>query len=278
MPEPPGRRSNLRIWVAALAIVYLTGAVATALSERPWCDEGWFAEPAWSLVRLGEMSTPTLDNSLQPALESLKRYTYWVFPAYLVTLGGWSWMFGFSLFAARMYSTFWGVVLLAAAVAVLRKLGVRWNWVLLALALMIIDYQFLRRASEVRMDIMCAALGAAAIAFYLNWRERNQLQAMVVSHALCAVGVFTHPMGVLAYVSLLFTQFYFDRSKITFGRLALAALPYLAGMAIWSVYILQSPDDFWAQLAENAANQTTAADLRHPLASQRRQTARAVSR
>lgn len=242
-----------RIWLAALAFVYLAGAVATALTERPWCDEGWFAEPAWNLVRLGEMSTPTLDNSLQPALESLKRYTYWVFPTYLVTLGGWSWVFGFTLFAARMYSTLWGAVLLVGAAAVLRRLGVGWQWVCLALTLLIVDYQFLRRASEVRMDIMCAALGFAAIAFYLGKRERNQLQAMVGSHTLCAVGVLTHPMGVLAYTSLLFTQFYFDRKKIRFTSLALCAVPYLLGMAIWSLYILQSPDDFLAQLGENAA-------------------------
>lgn len=254
MPDSsPGRRLDPRIWLAVLATVYLTGAVATALAERPWCDEGWFAEPAWNLVRLGEMSTPTLDNSSTPALESLKKYTYWVFPGYLVTLGGWSWVFGFSLFAARAYSIFWGGVLLVAAATLLRKLGVRWNWVLLALALMLVDYQFLRRASEVRMDIMCAALGFAAIAFYMTQREQNHLRAMVGSHALCAVGVLTHPMGVLAYASLLFTQVYFDRSRITLGRLAMAATPYLLGMAIWSLYILQSPDDFVAQLGQNAA-------------------------
>ncbi len=255
MPDAPAsrRRFHPRLWLAALAIVYVTGAVATALSERPWCDEGWFAEPAWNLVRLGEMSTPTLDTSLEPALNSLKRHTSWVFPTYLVTLGGWSWVFGFTLFAARMYSTLWGAVLLGAVVAILRKFGVAWRWVFLALALLIVDYQFLRRASEVRMDIMCAALGFAAIAFYLNRRERNQLQAMVGSHALCAVGVLTHPMGVLAYTSLLFTQFYFDRKKIRFTSLALCAVPYLVGMAIWSLYILQAPDDFLAQFAENAA-------------------------
>ena len=254
MPESPwGRLLNPRIGLAALAIVFLAGATATALTERPWCDEAWFAEPAWNLVRLGEMSTPTLDNSLTPALESLNKYTYWVFPTYLVTLGGWSWVFGFSLFAARAYSILWGGVLLGSAATLLRKLGVGWSWVLLALAMLVADYQFLRRASEVRMDIMCAALGVAAIAFYLWRREGNHLQAMVGSHALCAAGAFTHPMGLLAYGSLLFTQIYFDRPKFTLGRLCLAALPYLAGMAIWSLYILQSPDDFMAQLGQNAA-------------------------
>jgi len=254
MPDAPAsrRRWNPRFWLAALAMIYLTGAVATALSERPWCDEGWFAEPAWNLVRLGEMSTPTLDTSLEPALSSLKRYTYWVFPTYLVALGGWSWVFGFTLFSARMFSTFWGAVLLASAAIILRKLNVRWRWVFLALALVLVDYQFLRRAAEVRMDIMCAALGFASIAFYHVRRETHHLQAMVGSHALCAVGVLTHPLGVLAYVSLLFTQFYFDRERITFGKLALAATPYLLGMALWAPYILQSPDDFWAQLGDNA--------------------------
>lgn len=255
MPEPQAStRPNPKIWLSALAIVYLIGAAATAWTERPWCDEGWFAEPAWNLVRLGEMSTPTLDNSLTPALDSLKTHTYWVFPTYLVTLGGWSWIFGFSLFAARLYSTFWGGVLLVSAGSLLRSLGVRWNWVLLALGLIVVDYQFLRRASEVRMDLMCAALGMAALAFYLRRRETHYLQAIAGSHALCAAGVLTHPMGVLGYVSLLFTQLYFDRRRIRFAHLALAATPYLIGLAIWSLYILQAPDEFVSQLTENAAN------------------------
>ena len=158
----------------------------------------------------------------------------------------------FAIRGSRLFHPLGGV-LLASAATLLRKLGAEWNWVLLALAMLVADYQFLRRASEVRMDIMCAALGVAAIAFYLARREENHLQAMVGSHALCAAGAFTHPMGLLAYVSLLFTQIYFDRPKFTLGRLSLAALPYLVGMAIWSLYILQSPDDFAAQLGQNAA-------------------------
>jgi hypothetical protein len=49
---------------------------------------------------------------------------------------------------------------------------------------------------------MCAALGLAGIAVYLQFRERNLAQALLGSNALVAASMLTHPNALLYFACL----------------------------------------------------------------------------
>jgi hypothetical protein len=106
-------------------------------------------------------------------------------------------------------------------------------------------------ASVGRMDMMSAALNVAAFAAYMNLRKRGLAQAILVGNALTAISVFTHPTGVFGCVGLLFLTIYFDWKQIKFRHLAVAAIPYLIGAGLWSIYIFQSPSLFLSQFGGN---------------------------
>src|SRR5262249_36204227 len=122
---------------------------------------------------------------------------------------------------------------------------------LLACLFIAFDYIFMTTAAFGRMDMMCAALGFAAMAVYLHWRERHLMWAIVASQALVVASGLTHPNGVMAFAGVLFLPFFFDRHLLTWRPLWLAVLPYLLGGAGWGLYILQSPADFLAQFGAN---------------------------
>ena len=241
-------------WVlAVLAAVFLAGSIATALTEKPWCDEGWFASPALNLAREGYMGTDLLETA-NTHLTGIRERTYWIFPLYPVVLAGWFKLFGFSLFSMRMVSVLAGAVILWSLLTIVRRLKLDWRVSALAIGFLVIDYQFLRRASEGRMDALCAAFGYAAIAVYLSWRETHLRRAIFASHALCAAAMITHPNGGLYFLPLALAHVYFDWRRLRWHDLLTAGCPYLIGFGVWSLYILQDPQDFLTQLGGNARN------------------------
>ena len=84
----------------------------------------------------------------------------------------------------------------------MRKLSGNHAVALLAVALMAVDFSFLESAGVGRMDIMCAALGAAAIAAYLWLRERKLETAILVSQSAIVLAALAHPIALGACVGL----------------------------------------------------------------------------
>jgi 4-amino-4-deoxy-L-arabinose transferase-like glycosyltransferase len=231
---------------------YLTLATAAALTKAPWWDEGWFASPAVSLVTSGSMGSPVLMPSLW--LQDIDKYTYWVMPLYPVSLAAWFKVAGVGLLAMRAFSLLWGVVALLSWFFIMKALSRDRTIALAAFALIALDYDFITMASEGRMDMMAAALGYAAFAVYLTFRERHLSRALVAAHALVAASVFTHPNGVLACVGLWFLAVYFDRRQIRLSHLLPSAVPYVIGAIGWGTYIARNPAAFYAQFRGNASN------------------------
>src|SRR5918912_819906 len=142
--------------VVILVITYFALTFGTAVTRRPWSDEGWFASPALNLATNGSMGSPVLDPT--GWLPGIDRHTYWVLPLHLVVQAGWYKVFGFSLLSLRMLSAFWGLVALAAVFVILQRLVRVRRVALTAVALLALDYSFLMGESLGRMDVMCAAL------------------------------------------------------------------------------------------------------------------------
>lgn len=243
--------------------VYLALGLGNIATRSPWCDEAWFGSPAYNLAYKGFMGTTVLDPASSTwksvRLTGIDRHTYWVLPLSLLLNAGVFRTFGFQIDAMRAMSLLWGLVALAAWWVILRKLtgaghAALPGAALAGLALIAVDYHFLLRATEGRMDMMCLALGYAGIASYLVLRERNLLAAIAASHVLTAASVFTHPNGALLEILLICTILYYDRQRIRIQALVVAALPYLVAAAGWGLYIAHSPGDFAIQFLGNASN------------------------
>ncbi len=242
---------------ALIVLVYLGLGLTNVVTRVPWCDEGWFGNPAYNLAYKGFMGTTVLDPASSTwksvKLTGIDRHTYWVMPLNLLANAAGFRLFGFNIYAMRLLSLLCGLVALAAWGAILWKLtGSPWL-TLGSVALIAVDYHFLMQASDGRMDAMAVALGWSGVAAYLLLRERNFTKAIAVSHTLTAMAFFTHPNGVMLALILTVTTLYFDRGKVGAMSVALAAVPYLVIANGWAIYIAQSPADFVAQFLGNAA-------------------------
>jgi len=234
--------------IIGLSIIFILLAIGSALTKRPWSDEAWFASPALNLLTKGSMGTSVLEPL---AVKGINLYTYWIMPLYLVTQAGWYFIFGFGLLQMRIYSAMWGLVALISWFLIMKRLAKNETVALLTFALLALDYAFIEGASFGRMDMMCAALGFAGYAVYLHLRERNLTLAVLLSQSLVAAAGLTHPIGILEFAGLLFLTLYFDRTRLKFRLLGVAAIPYLIGAIGWGLYIMKAPALFIEQFAGN---------------------------
>ena len=245
-----------RASILAVGLIYLLLGTGSAMTKLPVCDEAWYANPAINLSAGRAMATTVLESAGTP-LRGLDRHTYWVMPLYIVSQAAVDELFGPGLLRARLISVVSGLLILVSWFVILRTLFENEYVALLGIFLMAIDSYMIAVGSTGRSDMLCAGLGSAGLAAYLAIRSRSLSFALLVSNALIAASGLTHPNGILYLASLLFLVWSFDRREIKWVHVAAGAAPYLAGAAIWSTYILQSPGDFVAQFGSNARTRTS---------------------
>ena len=233
-------------------VVYLSLAWATALTERPGTDEGYFANPAFNLVSKGSFTTTVLETA-GTSFVGMDRHTYWVMPLQPLVLSGWYKVFGFGVFSTRALSIFFGLVALVAWFIIVRSLFNQVFVAFVVVALLSCDYIFIVCAASGRMDMMSAALGFAGLAIYLRLRERRLTLAVLLSNALVVASGLTHPMGLLPFLGLIFLAVCFDRKRLGLKQVAVALVPYAVGGLGWGLYILQDPQTFLSQFGANAS-------------------------
>lgn len=259
-----------RAAAVAVVLVYLALAWVHGMTLAPFCDEGWFAEPAWNLMTRGVMANTVLDPTASfrgIRLDGIQKHTYWVMPFYMLAQAAWYQAVGFGLFSMRALSILCGLAGLAAWYWTMRAVSEDRAAALATMALLSVDFAYNWSAAAGRMDAMCVALGSWGVALYLLLRQRFYLRAVIASNVLVAAALFTHPNALLFFLDLVFLTLYLDTRRILhYKALAWAAAPYLAGLAGWGLYIAKAPDLFRAQFFSNAGNP---ADrlliLRHPL-------------
>ncbi len=251
---------------AAIAVIaYIGLAVASALTKRPWSDEGWFANAPLTLVNKGWMGTTVIEQAGHTFLRGIDRYTFWVMPLHLLLQAAWYRLFGFSLLSMRSISLTFGLLALASWFIITWSLSGSVRVGLLTLVLLALDYNFIMASSFGRMDLMCGALGAAGFASYLALRERNLMLAIFLSNCFVVASGMTHHLGLLALVGLIFLILFFDRKRIQWRHVAIALIPYFVAAIAWSFYIMKSPSLFIAQLQGNATADNRLGTLVHPL-------------
>jgi 4-amino-4-deoxy-L-arabinose transferase-like glycosyltransferase len=237
-----------------VCVVFLVLSTATARTRLPVCDEAWYASPAVNLGSHGFMGTTVLESAAVKRLQGVDKHTYWVMPLYILAETVWFKEVGFGIFRQRLLSTLWGLVFLVSWAVFLSMLMGNRKTAFLAISLLSVDFYVIVGSAVGRTDMMCAALGAAALGSYVSLRQKHLLGAIVISQALVAASGMTHPNGLLYFAGLLLTTLWLDGSRIRKRHLVVAALPYLVCAVAWGFYVEKNPADFFAQFGASAVD------------------------
>lgn len=243
--------SAQRLVLAAIALFLVLASLAAA-SKRPRTDEAHMASGSVNLVRTGVMGT-TVFETAHSSYVRLERYSYWQMPLNLLLQAGWYEIVGVDIFRARLMPVLFGGLLV----------WVLWRLMLIVTAgdhtmaavaavLLALNYEMTMVASDTRPDMVCALGNFAAFAVYLGWRERYLERAIFAACALAAAAVFCHPNGVLGAAGLGVLYLWLDRDRFHTRHVLLAAAPYVAGIAMWGLYILHDVEAFRMQFFYNA--------------------------
>ena len=187
-----------QIWaIAAILVIYVSCCMGLATTRAPWYDEGFLANPPYAWITTGYPGVSILDDSgpflpwNEPInMRGIREHIYLVMPLYVVALAGWMKIFGFGLLTSRSLTVLCGALVLVVWYYVVQYVVADASVAMLTSALISVDYGFLIRASEVRMDMMSAALGFGGLAIYLCLRSRS-------SHgrSFCRIYVY-QPVGL----------------------------------------------------------------------------------
>lgn len=236
--------------LAGIFAVYFTFAGLSAATQHIWSNEAWFASPAFTLAHKGYLGTGILESK-GTWMDGIERRTYWMPPVHLLVQAAWYRLFGFSLLSMRAISILAGAVVLLAWYWIVSMLARSRDMALLAVALVVMEPRFFEFAALGRPDMLCAAFGTLGLAAYLHMRSRSFAAAVGAGHGLAAAACLTHPCGVLYAGGVLLLMLSYDRARIGWRPLGLAALPYAAGLGAWGIYILQAPSQFRSQFLGN---------------------------
>jgi 4-amino-4-deoxy-L-arabinose transferase-like glycosyltransferase len=257
------------IAIALISIAYVISAANLASRRAPWNDEGWFAEPAYTLLTKGYMGSPIIHPKgtwLAGELTGIQTHTYWIMPGYPLLQTIWYRIFGFGVMQMRAISIAAGLLVIWAWAFLIWKIAGNRLAACLTAAVLAADVTFLYGASDGRMDMTTAAFGSLGLALFVCFRERSLTLSLLASNALIAAAVLCHPNGVVyAFLLLLFVARY-DTRALRWRHL-LSLTPYFVFLAAWAIYILQQPVYFAAQFKANAEPPLGSRmdGLRHPL-------------
>ena len=231
--------------VMFMGIAFLALALGRCWANLPWCDEGWFFDPAYNWLTKGYSGTTVMEGAGFP-WAGIERYQFWQPPLQLIVDAAWLKIFGLTLFAFRALSTAAGIVWLLCWYYLLRYFEFPRAVMLLSMLFLTTDYAIVRAASDGRMDMLAATFGIAGVVAYLRFREHRFSVALFLSQTLIVCGGLTHPMGGLVYLG--FVIYFFVRNsdwkRVKAFHLALAAIPYMVGAAGWGAYIMRDPQLF----------------------------------
>lgn len=235
-------------WLLAgtLFLIALLLAIGYIVTRSPWWDEGLFADVGLNFRKYGHFGSSVLDPNGYLQWPEVHRYTYWQFPMYLVTLGTWFHLVPATIRWMRVLSLLWAGVYLSSWFLLVRAWSRNERLALFVTCVLALDYSVISAASDGRMEMMCAALGYAAMAAYVCLRETRWTAGLIIASLLAAASLFCHPMGIITNVSLAMLIL-LDWRKINWRWLWLACVPYAIGAALCALYIMQAPRIFDAQ-------------------------------
>ena len=243
---------NPRIWLSFLGAKLAIPVVCVAIVmlhllslmrfPSPFVDEAWLTSRAWAFLSTGRAFGP-LDSGIGERFDG-----YWTYNSWLTT---WIHSLGLrltdtpSLFATRLVSLLFGLLLLIAIYVIGSRLGGR-RLGLLSAFLVSVSWAFFVSAHLVRYDILAAALGFMAIALYF-YKPGSALVSL--ASGLCVGLAFEiHPYSLM-YGPAIAALYLVDQGWAALKSRALwsFALGAGAGIALYvGLHILPYPQTYLA--------------------------------
>jgi hypothetical protein len=225
--------------VLIAVVAFLILSIGYARTKKPLLDEGLNASAAYSLVAHGQFAIPQLEESgmtITARIPDIQHYCYIYGPDYLFAAAAWMKVFGYGLMQIRMFSIVWGLLAMAAWFRIIERLTQDRVAAALGVVLLAVNYQFIVEAANGRFDMMCASLGSIALAAYLNFREKSLKKALFFGALAAAAAFFTHPMGLLYGVALMWIVIYLDLRRLGPAHALWFGAPwvlFIAGVLAW---------------------------------------------
>lgn len=238
-----------------LCLIVLVGLALTAYAAwngLPIPDEGSFANASHRLAHQGIYGTTIFETAGTQFLRFHER-TYWAFPLLMMIQAFWMWLGGpEGLFALRMLSGVWLSVSITTLALFLLRRGAPRAVALLAAALLATNFHIIQIEKLARPDGLCQALGFSSLLAYVSIRERAFRPALLVSQALSALALLSHPNGILHFTCLAALVLTLDHKRLTLWLVVTAGLVHLTIYSPWLAYIALDPEAFASQIRENS--------------------------
>lgn len=263
----PAASSRVR-WMSAIAIaVFLLIAILYARAKEPWLDEALQGSAAYSLIAHGQFALPQLEESgmtITTRIPKIQSYCYIFGPAYLYAAAAWLKAFGYGLMQVRAFSMAWAIVAMAAWFVIIERLTRDGFAAALGILLLAVNYQFIVTAANGRFDMMCASLGSLALALYLALRNTSLTRAILFASFAAAAAFFTHPMGALYGLVLVWTIVALDFRRVRPIDVVSLAAPWIIFAAATALWIWPHRDIAAAQFSSHTHARWSA--LENPIA------------
>jgi hypothetical protein len=237
-------RTQVALSAGVIGLVSAVNLFSLLRTPPPFIDEVWFANRAWALVTTGR-NFGTMDSGVFDHFPGYWTYFPWL-PSAFQGIG--LRLFGLDLLGLRVVSLAFGLVLLAAVYATVRRLAGP-AAALAAVFLVGLSRGFVYSAHLGRPDIMTAALGFGAVAAWTTvWPGPKFPVGSMVAGLLAALSVEFHPFGGL-YVAVLGLALPVELARRRAGLRALWAFGIGAGLGFGvylGLHVLPYPETYTA--------------------------------
>ncbi len=261
-PARPFPRRSLLI-LACIAAAFLGLRVPIMYRQYGGFDEEWYSIPGWTVAREGIPRIPYAPSrdpnwiyyQADRALFALPpAYFYWQAPFFLLLPDGYG--------TARLASAVAGLLAVGLVYCLGREFYRDEAAGLWAAGLYSISRVFYFPAQTARPDMLCGALGLAAVLSVWHWQSRGRWFHLVLAGIWLGLAALTHPFAIAVAVQLGIWVLLAGRGlRGRLGALGLLIACSTAVFALWLPLVFAYPDVFQAQFFTNVLDRSSSGIL-----------------
>ncbi|NLX98666.1 MAG: glycosyltransferase family 39 protein [Rhodopirellula sp.] len=255
--QPPPPRRSLVI-LAGIAAAFLLLRVPLMYRQYGGIDEEWYAVPGWTVAQEGIPRIPYTPSRqanwiyyrADEALFALPPgYFYWQAPFFLLLPAGYG--------TARLASGVAGLIAVWLVYCLGRAFYRDEAAGLWGAGLYSLSRTFYFPAQTARPDMLCGALGLAAVLAMWRWQIGGRWRYLVTAGILLGLAALTHPFAAALAVQLGVWALIAGRGfRGRLGAVAILIVCTLGVLALWLPLIFAYPDAFQGQFFTNVLDRS----------------------